>query len=630
MKITHLPHNESSVFFVKRFRQLLWGTLLLAVLSILNVLLASNGAAPLTVVSLLVLVSIIMLAFYLIKINKESLARTIFLWAVAIGVVYISWVNGGLRDSAALSYPLIIIFSALIGGFRIFLSIFAFMIVAIIALGFSTVYNLNPHPLNPFGLEQVLDSLLMAVLAAYVASTVYTDMSSTLKRLGLENIKAIRSKETIQLLSERDPLTGLLNRSACEVHFRGLSDQLDDSETLIMLFFIDLDNFKNINDSFGHNAGDELLTAISNGLKKLLQDSDAACRLGGDEFVLIAKRDKKFDTNKLADKLLEVITTPYYVFGTTIRMTGSVGIAISPNDGKVFDEISKRADIAMYKSKQLGKNRYSYFSSHLQEETLRKTSILNGLKDALEHDLLDLHVQPKINLLTGKTESAEALLRWNRSNPYNFKPDEFIPVLESTELIHEIGQWCIEEACRICKRWHDAGHHNMSIAVNVSSVQFMRDNFNTLVFNALEESGLEARFLEIELTEHVLIQHNQTIDKQLKSLKDIGIKLSIDDFGTGYSNLSYLINFKVDTIKLDKSFISELNSSKDHYAVVKAVIQMAQILNLKVVAEGVESQEIKDILMNLKCDFAQGFLWSKAIPEHTFISAVTQLDLQAQ
>ena len=621
MKTSHYNSDENNVFIVKRFRQLLWGTLIFSVLCALNILVFGQSFNATTAV-ISAICCIILFCFYLLKTDKEELARNLALWAITIGITYVSWLNGGLRDSSTLCYPVLIIFSALLGGVKMFLSILAYLITVIIFLGANSINKWIPSPLTPLGSEQVIDVVLITILSAFVAWVINADMKTTLKHLGLENDKAVKSQQTIQLLVERDPLTGLLNRTACEERYRVLLEQIKDTDELITLLFIDLDNFKNINDSFGHNAGDDLLIAISEQLKKQRLPSDIACRIGGDEFVFIIKRDKQFDIKSFANSLMEVIAAPYLVFNTTIRMTGSIGIAVAPLDGKDFDEIRTKADIAMYESKQLGKNTFSFYSYELHEEALRKKSILTGLKDAIEKGSFDLHFQPKVNLSNGKVESAEALLRWSRDNPNSFTPDEFIPILESTELIHEIGQWVIEEACRVCKKWHDEGFNHLSVSVNVSSVQFMRDNFKTIVFNALEKNNLAPEFLEIELTEHVLIQHNETITAQLKSLKDLGIQLSIDDFGTGYSNLSYLINFKVNTIKLDKSFILELNTSKNHFAVVKAVIQMAHILNLKVVAEGVETVAVKNVLVNLKCDFAQGYLWSKALPEFQFINSL--------
>lgn len=619
MKISHYRFDDKNEFLIKKFRQLLWGTLLLSSLFMINIFIGAGGEITRPVVILGAMICSILLAFYLIKIDKEDTARAIVLWSVTLSVTYISWLSGGLRDSSVVAYPILIVFSALLGGYKVFLSILVYIIAVVLYLGITTINGTAAHPLPPLGYEQVFDVVMLTLLSAYVAWSVSSDMNTTLGQLNDENQKVIKSRETIQLMVERDALTGLLNQPACESHFtNAINNQKSDDERII-LFFLDLDNFKNVNDSFGHNAGDELLIGISDELSQLLRPCDVACRLGGDEFVLIIKRDDKFDIDYYAEEVLKVITTPYHIGNTTVRMTGSVGIAVTPENGTDFDDIRKKADIAMYKSKQSGKNTFSYYSETLHEETLRKTSILNDLKDAIEHNLLDLSIQPKIDLTTGKMNSAEALVRWNRNNPYNLQPDEFIPILESTLMIHDIGKWCIEEACRICKGWHDDGFTDMSISVNVSSVQFMRSNFISLVANALETSGLPAQCLEIELTEHVLMQDNKTVKSQLKSLKNLGIKLSIDDFGTGYSNLSYLINFKVDTIKLDRSFIAQVNTSSDHLAVVKAVIQMAQILNLRVVAEGVESEDVKQILVDLQCDYAQGYLWSKplSVPEFT-------------
>lgn len=626
MKKNQIHSTEKDVFSVRRFRQLMWAVLLLTLFNVMNIYLGESETKLNTLAAISGVVAIIGLAFHLTKIGKESLARILLLWVLILSVTYVSWLNGGLRDTSMMGYPILVVYSILLSGFRAFLATVCFLVLSVLLLGANTIYGWVPSPPRPLDWEQVFDAALIVLVAAYGAWTVNTDFNNTLENLKTENDKVVKSRETIQVMAARDALTGLHNRAACEVYYnKELADLNDDNERIILLF-LDLDNFKNINDSFGHKVGDELLIVIAAQLKALIQPSDLACRISGDEFVLIIKRDKLFDVDHFASDILKAISTPYHIYDSTITMTSSVGIAIAPDHCTEFNEIRKQADIAMYKSKQLGKNTYHYYSNHLHEETLRKTSVLNGLKDALEHGFLDLHIQPKVNLSTGKIESAEALMRWNRNNPYNFSPGEFIPVIEPTELIHDIGKWSLEEACRICRRCHEAGLHDMSIAVNVSSMQLMRDNFKTLVFNALQASSLAPRYLEIELTENVLIQDNETVKSQLKSLKDLGVQLSIDDFGTGYSNLSYLIDLKVDKIKLDRSFIAKVNTSLDHFVIVKAVIQMAQVLGLRVVAEGIESEEVKQILIDLKCNDGQGYLWSKALPEEQFIKKVAHFN----
>jgi len=627
------PKNHTTLksdFVIKRFNQLLLGTLALTIVSLASLLAQSNGEWTLATVIIAGMVGIILSSVILISKGKEELGRAIFLFSTAMSVVGVAWLHGGLRDSSILSFPIIIVFTAMLATRRVFFAITVFLVSAALLLGANMIYGWFPRPLPPMSWVYILDAAMILTLTAFVALTVRRDMYSTMSDLTLENEKVIESRETIQSMVERDTLTGLYNRHASELYYHKLLTSVIEQEEKIILFFLDLDNFKNINDSFGHNAGDDLLIGIANALNQLTKANDAACRLGGDEFVLIIKRPHSFDIDAFAAKTLQVITTPYEIADTDIRMTGSVGIAIAPDDGTSFDELRKKADIAMYKSKQLGKNTYSYYSAQLHEETARRHSILDGLKNAVDKQLLELHIQPKVNLTTGRIDSAEALLRWTRDNPHQFMPDDFIPVIESTEMIHDIGQWCIEEACLACKRWHDAGLKDLSIAVNVSSVQLMRNNFTSLVFNALQQSGLPAKYLEIELTENVLLKLNQSVKSQLTALKEMGVQLSIDDFGTGYSNLSYLINLKVDTIKLDKTFIEKISTSQDYHAVVKAVIHMAQILGLNVVAEGVESNAVKRILKDLNCDYAQGYLWSKALPEAAFLRTVMQLNQAAK
>ncbi|PWQ96051.1 putative bifunctional diguanylate cyclase/phosphodiesterase [Leucothrix pacifica] len=618
--------SEKDIFTVKRFQQFMWALLFLTIFNLLNIYLGDSESKPISFTVILTVAAIMLYSFRLIKTGQEDFARSMVLTALVLSIVYMTWLNGGIGDTTMMSYPILVVYTILIGGVRVFLPVVSFLVLSIVLMGANSIYGWYPNPVAPTDWEQVFDAIMITLIAAYGAWTVNSDLHDTLIRLNDENHKVVQSRETIQLIVERDSLTGLFNRPACDSHYNTLLDNLSSTPDKIAVFFIDLDDFKSVNDSFGHNTGDELLIAIAAELKSLIASTDIACRLGGDEFVMIIKRDASFDINDFADSILKAMSKPIIINDTTVRLTGSIGIAIKEDENADFDEILTKADIAMYKSKQLGKNIFSYYTAQLHEETLNKSAIVSGLKTAIEQGLLDLHLQPKINLSTGKVESAEALLRWNRGNPNHFTPGDFIPVIESTELIHEIGQWCLEEACRICRRWHDAGFSDMSIAVNVSSVQFMRSNFTGIVSKALEESGLAPEFLEIELTEHVLIQHNDIIVSQLKALKEIGIYLSIDDFGTGYSNLSYLINFKVDSIKLDRSFIAKINTSSEHYAVVNAMIEMAHILNLQVVAEGVETDDVRLALIDLKCDYGQGYLWAKAVAESEYLSEVSRIN----
>jgi len=345
----------------------------------------------------------------------------------------------------------------------------------------------------------------------------------------------------------------------------------------------------------------------------LIGESDIACRLGGDEFVVFIRVPLDFALDRFAMNLMDSVAQPHFILGAEAEVTASIGVAVVSECGVSFDDVRKKADMAMYNAKQSGKNCYHCYSDELDKEYMKNLNIVNGLKDALSHGLLDLSFQPKVNIQSGKIEGAEALLRWNRGNPEGVRPDEFIPIIESTELIHGIGAWVIKEACIACQQWHDAGYR-ISVAANVSALQLTRATFQDAVLDALQVSQLDPRFLEIELTEHSLIKENSEVKAQLRALKKLGVGLAIDDFGTGYSNMSYLTRLKVDVLKLDRSYISQICKSEDHLVIVTAIIQMAKVLGMKVVAEGIETEREKQLLQGLRCDFGQGFLWSRAVP----------------
>ncbi|MCB1638446.1 MAG: EAL domain-containing protein [Thiothrix sp.] len=605
-------------FLSKRFRQILWGTELTLLLGMFNSLLAASENTPSTLLTLSGLMAGIASLFRLLKTGRIRLASALYLWFAAIGLTLLLWINGGLGDSAALAYPVLLIFAALFGDTRVFVSIFIFLIAMILLLGGNSLYQWHPLSQPKPGLEQITDMILITALSGYAAWLFGKDMKKALSDLHRENLRVLESQRTIRTLAHRDPLTGLINRTYCEEIYHTLLSQLDGQDKVLQLYFLDLDNFKNINDSFNHSIGDELLVAVAARLRGLLEPQDIGCRLGGDEFVLILKRSRDFSSTDFARRILAQVIRPHQLAGTEIEITVSIGIAIVPEHGIEFDDVRKKADLAMYKAKQGGRNTFCYYSDTLHRETLRKTAILNGLKEALKQDLLELYFQPKIDLRTGRITSAEALLRWEKGNPDRIHPDEFIPVIESTELINQIGSWVIRKACETCRAWQLQGFEGISIAVNVSSNQLTHNRFEALIVEALESSGLSPHCLEVELTEHVLLQSNPAVSHQLQSIKDLGVSLAIDDFGTGYSNLSYLTRFKVDVLKLDKSFISRITHSPEHRAIVTAIIEMARILGLRTTAEGVEQEQECRLLKQLGCDYGQGFLWSRALPEAEF------------
>jgi len=555
-----------------------------------------------------------------IKRHDLNKATIYYFWLLAVLTAAVAVLEGGLQSVPIMAFPIIAIFSALHTERKVFLSISAFFCIMVIAMAVNHHFGWFQGMVTS-GLARMVDCLIIVLVSSYVAWVLGNDTKRSLSDLKQEHQHVIESKKLIQHLADTDPLTGLANRTFAKTRFEAMQAELEPDVQEIGMYFVDLDNFKNINDLFDHQVGDELLKIIGTRLSRLIDSSGVVCRLGGDEFALFIKVNSTFDYDSLAQEILISLSEPHAILGARAEITASIGITVIKDREISFDNTRKQADMAMYKSKQAGKNDYRYYSEDLHQDYMKSLNILNALKNALSKNLLDLHFQPKVNIKTQKVVGAEALLRWNRENPDKLTPGDFIPVIESTELIHDIGAWVVQQACIECSRWHDEGH-KISVAVNVSALQLTRIGFYEIVANALHTSGLDAEYLEIELTEHSLIQENSIIKSQLNALKKLGIHLSIDDFGTGYSNMGYLTTMEVDTLKLDKSFISEIENSSDSLAIVTAINGMAGVLGMNVVAEGVEKESERKMLENIGCDIGQGYLWSKALSSNRFLNYV--------
>ncbi|HUX30250.1 MAG TPA: EAL domain-containing protein [Thiobacillus sp.] len=416
------------------------------------------------------------------------------------------------------------------------------------------------------------------------------------------------AERQIEFLAYRDPLTGLPNRLLVLDRFEQAMAHADRTGTRLALLFLDLDNFKTINDSLGHAVGDALLKEITIRLGGCVRDTDTISRQGGDEFLIVVPdlRDAD-DIAPVLVKIRERMQDPCRIEGNELTTSVSVGVALYPDDGGDFDTLLKKADMAMYRAKDLGRNTYCFFDEQMNAEAVEHLSMRNGLRKALARSEFVLHYQPQINLASGTVVGAEALIRWQHPELGMIPPARFIPVAEESGLIVPIGEWVVREACRQAMAWRQAGLPGLTMAVNLSAVQFKRGNLEQTVISALEESGFNPSSLELELTESILLHDTESVLATVKRLKALGVKLSIDDFGTGYSSLSYLKRFAVDKLKIDQSFIRDLATDPDDAAIIHAIIQMAHSLNLGTIAEGVENAGMLEQLRVFRCDEAQGF-----------------------
>ena len=442
-------------------------------------------------------------------------------------------------------------------------------------------------------------------------------------------IKHKQAEKRILQMAYYDNLTGLPNRAL--FHDR-LNQSLAYNERYkgnSAVLFLDLDNFKRINDTLNHSVGDLLLKAVAERLTKHIRISDTVARqginaqsntfarLGGDEFtVLLSEINSPHDAVSTARRILHSLAMPFRLDGHEVFVSCSIGIAVYPFDGEDTDSLLKNADSAMYHAKDQGKNNFQFYKQSMNATAFERLTMENSLRKAVERNELLLYYQPRMDIRTGKIVATEALLRWNHPDKGLIAPADFIPLAEETGLIIPIGEWVLKTACAQNKAWQklDPRHKHLAVSVNLSGLQFKQEGFVKIIEKVLNDSSLKPEYLELEITESVIMKNAERIIAMFHELKEMGVKISMDDFGTGYSSFSYLKRFPLDVIKIDRSFIKDMSDKNEDGAIVKAIIAMAHTLQLRVIAEGVETEQHLEFLRELDCDEMQGYLLSTPLP----------------
>jgi diguanylate cyclase (GGDEF)-like protein/PAS domain S-box-containing protein len=420
--------------------------------------------------------------------------------------------------------------------------------------------------------------------------------------------------ERIQFLAHYDPLTRLPNRTLLQDRMQQGLAHAAREDTRVALLFLDLDRFKPINDSLGHLVGDRLLQEVAIRLKGCVREDDTVARRGGDEFIVMLPHVESAEqAAHVAEKIIAAMDESFSINGHVLNVTFSIGISIYPDDAPNADTLVRNADIAMYRSKAGGRNKFQFFTPDMNAHALERLALENDLHRALERDEFTLMYQPQIDSESGEIIAAEALLRWQHPRRGLIGPAQFIPVAEESGLIVPIGEWVLEQACEQMQAWRDAGLKRIGIAVNISALQFSQKNLAGSIRRVLERSGIEPATLELELTESVLMHDHAATCDMMDELNSMGVRLAIDDFGTGYSSLSYLRSFPIHKLKIDQSFVRDLNHSSDAGAITSAIIAMAKNLNLRVIAEGVETPEQASFLQAQACDEFQGNLFGRPL-----------------
>lgn len=440
------------------------------------------------------------------------------------------------------------------------------------------------------------------------------EQAVTIRTQGLE-----AANQQLRHLATHDALTGLPNRVLLDDRLGQAIAHSERHNESFAVLVLDLDRFKVINDSLGHRVGDEFLNVVAQRLTAIVPSTDTVARVGGDEFVLVVNQSAGSQSAaQIAERAIASLSEPIKIGGVDLRASTSIGIAVYPKDGVAADSLIAHADAAMYCAKQRGRNTLQLFEPGMDMRTHERLSLENALHSALEKRQFELHYQPKVDAETGHINSAEALIRWRHPERGLIMPDDFIPLAEECGLINAIGEWVLREACRQCSSWRRDGLPPLRVAVNVAASQFRQGNLLHIVRSAIDDAGLDPRYLELELTESAVMTHPEESTAILEQLSRMGVLVSVDDFGTGYSSMSYLRRFPIDKLKIDRGFVKDLLTRADDACIVQAIISLAHSLRLKVVAEGVETPEQLDSLRLMGCDQYQGYHFSPPLPASEF------------
>ena len=554
----------------------------------------------------------------------------LFLGVCWIVLLRLMWIGGGLQDTVVLTLPILLMIAGQFLRPRYFVAFTVLLVLGVGGVGLATLQGWRTAVFVDTDFNRFTDSVLILSAAGVLVWFVTRDVQMALRKLRDVIERHEASEKNLTYLAQHDTLTRLPNRRlGTELMVQAMASARRHEEP-VALFFVDLDNFKAINDSLGHAAGDEFLLMVAQRLRTALRADDILCRQGGDEFLVGLPRTlHKEAISQVAASLLRRFSAPFVLQGTEVLPTCSIGIAIFPQDGDTFEELLRRADLAMYQSKKAGRNAYRFFGPEMEGKPGGSLDVITGLRQSVRRGELVLNYQPVYSLATGRLTGAEALVRWISPAMGRVAPNDFIPAAETSGLIVDIGQWVLEEACRQMQTWHAAGYDDLSIAVNLSPVQFQRGNLEAVIERALARSWLAPQWLELEVTESTLVQDPEAFSQTLNRIKALGVKIAIDDFGTGYSNLSQLQRFAIDRLKIDQSFVRDLSKREQSKTLVTAIVQMARGLGLAITAEGVEDAATRDVLAGLGVDQVQGYYFAKPMTTDEF-GALLQMGLSGR
>jgi len=555
--------------------------------------------------------------------GQSTQAIQLMVLSLALGLAALMFAGQGLYDEAPMAYPTLVVLAAMLGARRLTRALVLFLLASLVLVFVLDQNGILPSIQDSPPWIRLAELALILLVTWMLVQMISNDLTQAIAQLESEKRALLVSRQEIERLVHSDALTGLPNRLLGRDRLEQLLVQRVEDGRIVAVVFLDLDNFKTINDSLGHAAGDALLLQVAVKLRSVLRDTDTVARISGDEFViLLGNLKSEHGIATVITKLTRVFREAFNVNGMDVLVTASMGITVSPRDGEDVDRLLKNADLAMYDAKESGRNTFRFFNTGMNDSVAEQLHLAAGLRTALGNGELCLHYQPQIDFEAGRIVGAEALLRWQHPERGFIPPATFIPVAERCGLIHEIGDWVLRQACLDAQSWREQGLGDLTVAVNVSPLQLRREDFDVVVATALAASGLPGDALELELTESSLVLDTRDLVDMLQRVRRHGVRIAIDDFGTGYSNLGYLRRLSVHRLKIDRSFVDRICADANDEALVRAIVEMAHCLNLSVVAEGVEDAAALQRLRELGCEFGQGYYWSPAVPEVDFVTLV--------
>jgi diguanylate cyclase (GGDEF)-like protein len=596
----------------------------IAVLLLINELFINHFSALALAMSL----SIIMFTLFLLWASADtySVISGMMLWSVAVIITYACWIGNGIFDTSILAFPCLLMLAAILSGKLIFASIFAYLISALCFFAFAHNQGLlagaqlfETLPL----LGRMVGSIIMLVLFSVGIFLVFADIKKRFKNVLDKNASLELSISRLKKRSGYDPLTRLPNENVCKVDLDNILKQQKLSRHTLAFITLNISNQDSIKMNYSHSVCNKALKLLANKLTDYTNDKTVIYRFQQNQFVILRNSPNHRGINQFAEKLYQVCSQTFHVEHFDIVFNPVIGIALAPFDGSSMEELRHNSYLAMHTKDEGNKAHLSFFDQVMATKEQATLQLTKSLKNSIVNNEFVLHFQPKVDLETGQIIGAEALIRWNSPEHGFIPPTVFIPLAEQVGVISDITLWVIENSINACKYWHKLGFNKLCVAVNLSAADFKRGNLSTYTMSTLHQAKLSAHFLELELTESMVMEDINHIQKQINELCAFGIAFSIDDFGTGYSNLGYLTKFNVSSIKLDRSFVMNIRHSSNELQIVKAIIEMSKSLNITNIAEGIEDIATAKLLTQLGCEVGQGYLWSKPLPQEEFIALLS-------